>query len=255
MTTSQPDGGAEPTQPQGSQTAQAPHVITRQRLRDGSLLAEWRAAALPDSPVRSDEEIEASLALALAQRPDRGDAWVFAYGSLIWNPTFEFVEKQVALVQGWHRRFCLWIRTGRASPEAPGLTLALDRGGSCRGIAFRIDKKQVEEELLMLWRREMASGVYEARWVNLSLEDGSDRQVKAVTFVANRRHARFTNLLSDAEIAERIAVARGPFGSCHEYLMNTIRHLDMLSLKDEGLERIRRCIDAMQTSSRELTGR
>ena len=241
MTTSHDDAGAEQARPRDEADQ---HVITRQRLRDGSLLAQWRAMALPDSPVRSDEEIEASLALALAQRPDHGDAWVFAYGSLIWNPTFEFADRRVATVQGWHRRFCLWIKTGRASPQAPGLTLALDRGGSCSGIAYRIDKGQVEEELLMLWRREMASGVYEARWVNVDIDDGSKRSVKAVTFVANRRHARFTNSLSDAEIADYLAVARGPFGTCTEYLMNTIGHLEMLGLEDEGLERIRRCIDA-----------
>ena len=225
------------------------NVITRERLRDGSLLAQWRAAALPDAPVRTDEEIEASLALALAQRPDEGDAWVFAYGSLIWNPTFEFVEQRVAEVQGWHRRFCLWIRQGRASPEAPGLTLALDRGGSCRGIAFRIAQSQVDEELLMLWRREMASGVYEARWVDIEIEGGSRRTAKAVTFVANRDHDRFTDRLTDAEIARHLAVARGPFGTCEEYLMNTIEHLQGLGLQDDGLESIRRCIDAMPASA------
>jgi cation transport protein ChaC len=227
----------------------ASNVITRQRLSDGSMLAEWRASALPDYPIHTDEEIEASLKHALSERPADGDVWVFGYGSLIWNPTFEFVEKRVALMQGWHRRFCLWIKTGRGSPDAPGLTLALDRGGSCSGLAFRLNKSQVEEELLILWRREMVSGVYEARWIDIKIQDVKERKVKALSFVANRRHARFTNLLSDAEIAERIAVARGAFGSCQEYLMNTIGHLETLGLKDAGLERIRRCIAARAISS------
>jgi cation transport protein ChaC len=242
VTTSQVHDNITP----GKTDAPAGQVITRQRLRDGSLLAHWRASALPDSPVRSDEEIEASLKHSLAERPTDGDAWVFAYGSLIWNPTFEFVEQRVALMPGWHRRFCLSIKTGRASPEAPGLTLALDRGGSCKGVAFRIKEDQVDEELLMLWRREMASGVYEARWVDITIQGEQERKVNAVTFVANRRHARFTNLLSDAEIAERLAVARGPFGSCQDYLMNTIEHLETLGLTDAGLERIRCCIAARE---------
>ena len=118
----------------------------------------------------------------------------------------------------------------------PGLMLALDRGGCCRGVAFRLGERQVEEELLILWRREMLSGSYEARWVDAHSEEGT---VRAVTFVANRRHAQFTNLLSDDEIADRIAVASGPLGTCAEYLLNTVEHLDALGFRDASLERIR----------------
>jgi len=216
------------------------HVITRERLRDGSHLAELRARAVPGAPIRSDADIEASLAEALAKRPKDGDVWVFGYGSLIWNPAFEFVEKRVALVRGWHRRFCLWLKGGRGTPERPGLMLALDRGGCCRGVAFRLDPSQVEEELLILWRREMLSGSYEARWLDAQSAHGP---MKVVTFVANRRHARFTNLLSDDEVADRIAVARGPLGSCAEYLLNTVEHLEALGFRDASLERIRRRIE------------
>jgi cation transport protein ChaC len=218
----------------------ASYTITRERLRDGSHLAQLRARALPGFPIRSDEEIEASLKQALAGRPDKGDVWVFGYGSLIWNPAFEFAEKRVAMVRGWHRRFCLWLKAGRGTPELPGLMLALDRGGSCRGLAFRVDKAKVEEELLILWRREMLSGSYEARWVDAHTTQGT---VRAVTFVANRRHARFTNLLSDEEVADRIAIARGPLGSCAEYLLNTVEHLEALGFRDASLERIRRRVE------------
>ncbi|SEE00597.1 cation transport protein ChaC [Rhizobiales bacterium GAS191] len=218
----------------------ASYTITRERLRDGSHLAQLRARALPGFPIRSDEEIEASLKQALAGRPDKGDVWVFGYGSLIWNPAFEFAEKRVAMVRGWHRRFCLWLKAGRGTPELPGLMLALDRGGSCRGLAFRVDKAKVEEELLILWRREMLSGSYDARWVDAQA-DG--KPLRVLTFVANRRHARFTNLLSDDEVAERIAVARGPLGSCAEYLLNTVHHLEALGFRDASLERIRHRVE------------
>jgi cation transport protein ChaC len=217
--------------------------ITREGLRDGSHLAQLRARALPGFPIRSDDEIAASLKEALAGRPAKGDVWVFGYGSLLWNPAFEFAEKRVALVRGWHRRFCLWLKAGRGTPDLPGLMLALDRGGCCRGIAFRLDEKQVEEELLILWRREMLSGSYEARWVDAHAPEGP---VRAVTFVANRRHDRFTNLLSDDEVADRVAVARGPLGSCAEYLLNTVEHLEALGLRDASLERIRRRIEKRQ---------
>ena len=214
-----------------------PFVITRERLRDGSHLAELRARPLPGFPIRSDAEIDASLRAALAGRPAEGAVWVFGYGSLIWNPAFHFVEKRVALVRGWHRRFCLWLKAGRGTPESPGLMLALDRGGCCRGIAFRLDEAQVEEELLILWRREMLSGSYEARWLDAHSEVGP---IRVVTFVANRGHTRFTNLLSDEEVADRISVARGPLGSCAEYLFNTVEHLDALGFRDASLERIKR---------------
>jgi cation transport protein ChaC len=219
----------------------ADYRITRERLRDGSHLAQLRARALPGFPIRSDAEIEASLGAALAARPATGEVWVFGYGSLIWNPAFEFAEKRVALVRGWHRRFCLWLKAGRGTPELPGLMLALDRGGSCRGVAFRLDRSQVEEELLILWRREMLSGSYEARWLDAHSATGP---VRAITFVANRRHARFTNLLSDEEVADRIAVARGPLGSCAEYLLNTVEHLEALGFRDASLERIRRRVES-----------
>lgn len=219
---------------------QANYTITREGLRSGSHLAQLRARALPGFPIRSDEEIEASLKEALAGRPAKGEVWVFGYGSLIWNPAFEFAEKRVGLVRGWHRRFCLWLKAGRGTPEMPGLMLALDRGGCCRGVAFRLDDNQVEEELLILWRREMLSGSYEARWVDAHTREGA---VRAVTFVANRRHARFTNLLSDDEIADRIAVARGPLGTCAEYLLNTVEHLDALGFRDASLERIRHRVE------------
>ncbi|MFP8780102.1 gamma-glutamylcyclotransferase [Hydrogenophaga sp. RWCD_12] len=217
----------------------ASNAITRDRLRDGSLLAQWRAAALPNYTVRSDEEIERSLSHTLASRPSDGEVWVFGYGSLIWNPTFDFAEKRVALLRGWHRRYCLWIKQGRATPERPGLTLALDRGGACNGVAFRIEAKRVEEELLMLWRREMASGVYEARWIDIRLQGAESSMVKAVTFVANRRHERFTDSLTDEQIADCILLAKGQFGTSLEYFWNTIGHLESLGLRDSGLDRLR----------------
>ena len=113
-------------------------VITREALADGSLLAGVRARLLPGMVVRSDAEIEASLDATLATHEPGADVWVFGYGSLMWNPAFDYAERQVGIVRGYHRRFCLWLEMGRGSPANPGLMLALDRGGVCRGVAFRI---------------------------------------------------------------------------------------------------------------------
>ena len=69
---------------------------------------------------------------------DDGSLYVFAYGSLIWRPGFAYSAMHPALLRGFHRRFCIWSRRYRGTPEAPGLVLGLDRGGSCRGVAFQV---------------------------------------------------------------------------------------------------------------------
>jgi cation transport protein ChaC len=212
------------------------HRITRDRLRDGSHLAELRANPPPGYVFRTDAEIDACLRSTLADRPAGGDIWVFGYGSLMWNPAIHYAERKLATVHGWHRRFCLWMRAGRGTPERPGLMLALDRGGSCRGVAFRLPPEDAEHELLLLWRREMLSGAYQARWVDAQAADGP---VRAIVFVANRRHARFAGVLPDAEVARHVAMATGTLGSCADYLRETVEHLRELGLRDRSLERIR----------------
>lgn len=210
-------------------------VITRERLRDGSHLAALRARATPDFPIRSDEELERSLDAALAKHEAGRDLWVFGYGSLMWNPAFLFEERRVGGVRGWHRRFCLWLSRGRGSPDCPGLMLALDRGGSCRGIAFRVAAGIAREEMLLVWRREMLSGAYLARWVTVATDEGP---VQAVTFVVNQAHPRYSGKLSEAATAERIMKAGGELGTCLDYFERTIRILRTLQVNDAALDRI-----------------
>ena len=87
--------------------------------------------------------------------------WIFGYGSLMWRPGFAFVERVVTRVHGYHRQFCVWSHRYRGSPRSPGLVLGLDRGGSCRGIAYRIAPDQAAEVLAYLDEREMVTGVYQ----------------------------------------------------------------------------------------------
>jgi len=100
-------------------------IITRESLRDGTLLMAARERMPPGTVILSDEVIEADLDAALATHPPGEDVWVFGYGSLMWNPAMHYAEHQPGLVYGWHRRFCLWLEGGRGSPENPGLMLAL----------------------------------------------------------------------------------------------------------------------------------
>ena len=165
------------------------HVsITRAGLLDGTMLAAARLAMPPDTVLASDAEIEADLDAALARHAPGEDVWLFGYGSLMWNPAIEFAERRAGVVRGWHRRFCLWLHIGRGSPDNPGLMLALDRGGSCVGMLFRIPASDARAELLLAWRRELFTSAYLSRWVTAMTDVGP---VRAVTFVANRGHPRY----------------------------------------------------------------
>ena len=107
-----------------------------------------------------------------ALRDSAAPVWLFAYGSLMWNPAFHHTETVQGRVHGWSRKFCLWLHMARGSPDAPGLMLALDRGGACHGMAFRIAAAEVRQELRLLWRREMLTGAYETRWVRVEAGEG-----------------------------------------------------------------------------------
>jgi cation transport protein ChaC len=221
-------------------------VITRETLRNGSMLASIRARATPDFPIRSDAELDASLDATLAEHAEGRDAWLFAYGSLMWNPAFDFAQQTSGLVRGYHRRFCLSLTRGRGSPEHPGLMLALDRGGVCRGMAFRIAAAEVRSELLLVWRREMLSGAYLPRWVTVQSPDGP---VRAVTFVVNQAHPRYAGRLSLLTTIERITSAAGELGSCLDYFERTVAALHGLGFRDAALERIETAIRARHANA------
>jgi len=213
-------------------------------LLDGTLKARQQeyAAANPGSTVRTEAEMARLLELILGVHDPAKDLYVFGYGSLIWNPAMDYIDKIPALLHGYHRRFCLKMFQGRGTPETPGLMLALDHGGACKGVAFRIAAPKIREELGLLWQREMYGGAYNARWVNIAAPTGP---VRAVTFVINRKHPRYLPELSVEQTAALIATGCGDLGTCREYLENTIAHLAELGLRDNGLERIARLLPAV----------
>lgn len=135
--------------------------------------------------VLSEVQLQMSIRETLRRQEPNSDVWLFAYGSLIWNPIFRFIEHRVGTVYGWHRHFCLWTPLGRGTPDNPGLVLGLDRGGSCRGVVYRIAATDVLPELLLLWRREMVVGSYIPRWVKVF--DGT-QGFEVIAFVVNRKY-------------------------------------------------------------------
>ena len=142
-------------------------TLTRAMLEDGGML-RMIAEASPTLQMLTDAERAASLRATLDARPEgRDGVWLFAYGSLIWNPALECGRRRAAHIHGWHRAFCLSTVAGRGTPDAPGLVLGLDRGGACGGAAFWIEEAVLERELALLWQREMLSGSYQPRWVGV----------------------------------------------------------------------------------------
>ena len=154
-------------------------TLSRRDLEEGRM-REVYVEALAEGHALTDEQLSASLTKTLHAKPKGAGWWVFAYGSLLWNPLFPFLESRRASVHGLHRRFCLWSLASRGKPDAPGLVLALDRGGSCRGVVYRLPAPCAIDELHLLWRREMVTGAYEPRWLNVEAEG---RHVIALAFV------------------------------------------------------------------------
>lgn len=170
----------------------------------------------------------------LAKRPDSDQFWLFASGSLIWKPEVEHLESRIATIRGYHRSFCLYMRQWRATPEQPGLMMALDRGGMCKGVIFRLDHDAMEEQLKKLLQREMRMRPSNnlPRWVNAQTDDGP---VPALAFVMNRKGPAYVGRLPLEETVTMLARACGYIGSCAEYLYNTVHHLEELGIHDRHL--------------------
>ena len=216
--------------------APKPHPPSRNALQTGFVEDMIARSGVP-LRLLSEDERRASLEVTLEAQPVTGDVWLFAYGSLIWNPAFEFADRQPALIRGWHRQFCLSTPVGRGTPDQPGLVLGLDQGGSCRGVAFRISSAKARAELELVWRREMVTGAYVPRWVKLHGTNIS-AGTYGISFTINRKAPNYVRPTSEAETARIIASASGALGSCKDYLLDTVRGLQDFGIRDRHLDRI-----------------
>ncbi len=220
------------------------YVLNREFLLSGRLVEEIRRWS-PDLHVYSDEERSAMLAGFLAERPAEGvgqGVWVFAYGSLIWNPMIHHDARRAAHAPDWHRAFCLATSGGRGTKENPGLMLGLRPGGGCTGVAFRIEEALVEAELDLLWRREMVARGYIARWVPLFAPDGSPIG-HGVAFTSDTGGPGYCDLPEEV-VVRRLATARGRMGTAAEYLFRTRDGLRELGIECPFVERIGALVDA-----------
>ncbi|HSR71267.1 MAG TPA: gamma-glutamylcyclotransferase [Kiloniellales bacterium] len=179
-------------------------------------------------------------------RPPGGDFWVFGYGSLMWNPGFPHLEVRPARLHGYHRHFCIYSHRYRGTPDCPGLVLGLDRGGSCRGLAYRVPAAEGEAVLDYLHEREMVTGVYRPTWLDVETAQG---KVRAAAFVVDRAHGQYAGRLAPDQLVDLILQGHGRQGACVEYLENTVRHLDALGLTDRPLKRLLKLVHARRAGS------
>jgi glutathione-specific gamma-glutamylcyclotransferase len=210
--------------------------VTREGLLDDAFMAKVYSQLPPDARLRTAEELEASIEATLSKHERNAPIHVFGYGSLMWNPAVDHAGARPAKVHGWHRSFCLRSIIGRGSQERPGLMLALDRGGACHGMLLRIEARKTRDELRVLWRREMFTEVYEARWITAQVDGG---RIRAITFSVNRSHPRYTKGLPLQEMARMINTGAGSLGTCREYFDATVDKLAALGIRDAGMERLR----------------
>jgi cation transport protein ChaC len=194
------------------------------------------AGPVPDTVYMTDDDYGVAIQSILTHVPD-GDIWLFGYGSLLWKPACEFAESQIATVRGWHRAFCFRVARFRGTPDKPGLMLALDRGGSCKGMIFRLPAEQVRASLDALFRREVMikPSVNVPRWMTTETDNGP---IKALGFVVNQQSPRYCGKVSPDEAADILARAAGHWGSCAEYLRETVFRLEELGIHDESLWRL-----------------
>jgi len=183
---------------------------------------------------------------SVPQAEGQADLWVFAYGSLMWRPGFAWVERQPALLRGYHRSFCIFSHHHRGTPERPGLVLGLDRGGACRGLAFRVSAEESDTVRAYLIAREQVTTVYRDLMLPVRLEDG--RRVPALAFVADRRHPQYAGRLSLAEQVALVVAAEGVSGRNVDYLDSTVAHLAGMGMLDGPLHALQRAVAAHRTA-------
>jgi len=214
-----------------------------------------RVVADPGPPAdrvpMTDGDYESLVEAALSRAAPKEDIWLFAYGSLIWNPACESVEHRSAVVHGWHRSFCLKLVRYRGTAERPGLMMALDRGGLCRGLAYRIPRKDAAAALSSIMRREISMKPMDnqPRWLT-TLMNGERRP--ALGFVINRNISTYVGRLSPEQSADLIATGCGHWGSCAEYLLNTVLKLEEHGIRDRNLWRLQALVAERLVAKKEV---
>lgn len=160
--------------------------------------------------------------------------WVFGYGSLMWKPGFVFEERVPGLLRGFHRSLCVYSNRHRGTAETPGLVMGLDRGGACRGIAFRVAPERADETRQYLTEREQINRVYIEAFPQIRLGDG--RAIRALAYVVDRAHPQYAGKLPRSEIIRLVSQGNGQSGACRDYVLNTLASMEEMGVSDHALD-------------------
>lgn len=223
------------------------NVITREALNSGTYLAMIREKMPKSNPtliIHSDEQLRQTQRAFLDSEPRQKDLWVFAYGSLMWNPAINFREQRVGVLKGYSRRLNLWMKGGRGTPERPGLMLGLEKGGLTEGVALLLPSETAEYELSLVWQREMFTTIYIPQWVDVETEKGT---IRAVTVISNIEHEQYAGEMPDDKVASIVASASGVLGSNADYLSQTVDSIISLGLHDSSLQRLQELVSKNQS--------
>jgi cation transport protein ChaC len=174
----------------------------------------------------------------------KGDLWVFGYGSLMWRPGFEFIEQVPARLIGEHRALCVYSFDHRGTPEKPGLVLGLDRGGACRGIAFRVAAKLRGDTVDYLRSREQTTNVYREVMRSVWLENEARQRVGALAYVVDRGHVQYAGRLSLADQLHYVRQGHGRSGNNRDYVLSTVKSIEAQGLRDEPLHQLAQMLHA-----------
>jgi cation transport protein ChaC len=167
-----------------------------------------------------------------------GDFWIFAYGSLMWRPGFDFIERRNAKLIGAHRALCVYSFVHRGTPERPGLVFGLDRGGTCRGIAYRVAAGNRDSTVQYLREREQVTQVYVEEWRSVWLDDDAKQRVEALVYMVDRGHRQYAGRLPVADQVHLIRQGHGRSGANRDYVLDAVKALEDLGYRDTELHAV-----------------
>jgi cation transport protein ChaC len=167
-----------------------------------------------------------------------GDLWVFGYGSLMWRPGFDFLERRPARAVGAHRALCVYSFFHRGTPEKPGLVLGLDHGGHCRGIAYRVAADKRADTIAYLQEREQVTMVYRECWRSVWLDDDPGSRVQALCYMVDRAHEQYAGRLGLARQLHFVRQGHGRSGNNRDYVLETVKEIERQGVRDDGLHRL-----------------
>jgi cation transport protein ChaC len=171
-------------------------------------------------------------------KPDTGDLWVFGYGSLMWRPGFDYLERHHARLIGAHRALCVYSFVHRGTPEKPGLVFGLDNGGACRGIAYRVAAAKRQATIEYLRGREQVTMVYREVWRSVRLDDDAARHIQALCYVVDRGHEQYAGRLSIAQQLHLVRQGHGRSGPNRDYVIDAVTSIEALGYRETELHRL-----------------